>query len=403
MGSGRVKEISRRTFLEISLGAPAVIAANEGVKGLTGLGLDSLFLPLFLEAAPHVPFSPAFMHDYFLAECSPKITQIKEDVIREIKNHRPESVRQFLELGLEKASDYETSQEARVRSALFVLAAIGQVGPENGEARLHSPLYLPEGERPERPKKRLSLTGIDKVGHLTSAAFFAYRLLDLLEESEGLEGVIENRRADEFLISTSRANQLVGMERIQGVKDYLRCDHKRIFPYSPEIHCLTSVEATIAILLTNAGIAFEVFTTTDRLDDCFNPELVRQGARWIARQRITLCEEIIDQRIRQALKEPRGDLVSGLGDLNVTGDLTANGVGIWTGIDCYRQVKKGANPFKFSVIPFDDYTERYGLWQGQISSRGQLIGEPPHAYPQVSSYRLGFNLAGEAESSVTYY
>lgn len=392
------KPISRKDFLLTLI--PLGIALNEGMKGLTGLSLESLFYPLLLEDVPLAPFSPAFRELYFRTGCSPEISSLKETIIGKIKRDRPASVQQLVELSL-KATSPAISNEMRVRSALFALAAIGHLGPEHDEARAFFPVYIPEGKpeekNPKRPEGALSLCGLDKSIHFASAAFFAFEILRLKNK-----GIIGIREADEFIIGLERAIELIGPQRISQIKASLREDPKRSFPFSPEIFGLRPEEENLATLLIDGGIAFEVLTIADYPEECLDPNLLFRRTRWIARQRLTLREENIDKLVLEALKNPKNDFVSGLNDSGVNADLAANLTGILLAIYLSRQVQKNTKELTIPSIPFDDHAARFGPWRGQVNSEGKLIAPLPQPYPQVSDYSLGLNSREEIEALVAF-
>lgn len=383
--------ITRREFLTGAAVVAGTIAVDEGHRRLTGFGLESPVLSYLAKDNPIFPFSPALMKYYFeTANRVPGFSELKETIKERVIGNRPASVQELIEIGLEKANSQGVTGENGVRLALFALAAIGQTGWQGNDAKFYYPLYLPEGKRPE--ERRFAL-GWDKTVHLTSDAYFAYELLRLSNTG----GIREARKADEFIIGLRRAIWLVGPDRISQIKECLRGDSKRNFPFNPSIQGLTSPEEAIADLLINGGVAFEAFTISERPEEVFDPRLRERTAMWMLLQKVTGHEEKIDEFIWKALKEPKESIVNGLGDTGINRDLVANQVGIALGISLYRQRNEPDLANSILEIPFDDYSKRFRPYEGGVDQWGESIGKPPKPYPPVSDYKIALNSEGKIE------
>lgn len=397
---------SRRNFLKIGARATMALGANEGIRWTTGVGLESPLLSLLFRDNPLVPFHAAFLYHYFSsAEHIPGCFNLQEEVVKKVMTKRPESVRELTEFGLNWTDSHKLTDENGARLTLFALAAVGHLKEARSGACIYFPLYLPEGKDPEGKPARENgyAMGWDKSVHFFSAAYFAFELSRLKNNG----GLRNNLKAKEFITSLRQAINLVGPERIEKIKQHLAQSPEetgRPFPFSPKIHDLRPEEEEIAGLLTDAGIAFEVFTISENEEGCFDSRLRERQALWLLPRWWETWKERekrVDQFIQEALDNPQSFIPCGIGDTGVSRDCFSNQAGIAFGLGLGRKIEKGL-PIKIGLIPFDDYSQKFGAWGGKVDHFGRSISDPPWTYPvKITSYQMGLDEKGDMKFSYT--
>jgi hypothetical protein len=400
------RKYSRRNFLKIGAGTTIALGVNEGIRRLTGVGLESPFLPLLFRDNPLKPFHAALLYHYFSsAEHIPDCLNLQEEVVKKVMTKRPESVRELIEFCLNWTDSHKLTDENGARLTLFALAAVSHLKEARNSASMFFPLYLPEGKDPEGKPTRENgyAMGWDKSVHFFSAAYFAFELIRLKNNG----GLRNNLKAKEFITSSRQAINLVGAKRIEKIKQHLAQSPEetgRAFPFSPKIHGLRSEEEEIANLLTDVGIAFEVFTISGNEEGCFDKRLQERRALWLLPRWWETWEERekrVDQFIQRALDHPQSFIPCGIGDIGVSRDCFGNQAGIAFGLGLGRKIKENL-PIEIGPIPFDDYSQKFGAWKGEVDHLGRPVGDPPWTYPtKITSYQMGLDEKGDIKFSYT--